>query len=108
MDEANEEGGWERVDWDSAEEHPMVAGGLQIVVRGTAPVPTTVEFYDLPIGIAPEDYQGVEVRGRVEEPTAEVETPWMLERDSRRMPHGNVGFVLVGKTKQAYFPPKDA
>ena len=84
----------------------MVAGGFQVVVRGTTPKPMAVEFHDLPIGVAAEDYQGVEFRARAKELATEVETPWTLERDSQDMPHGRVGFVLIGETKRAFFPPE--
>jgi hypothetical protein len=77
------------------------------VVRGVASVPMVVEFHDLPVGIAPEDYQGVQVRGRAKSPASDIETAWTLERDSRRMPRGLIGLVLIGNTKRAYFPPKD-
>ena len=99
--------GCERLDWDTAEEHPEVAGGFILVVRGVAPVPTKVKLHPLPIGIAPEDYQGVEVCGEPEDPTIEVETPWTVEEDTSKLPRGRVGYVLIGATKRAYFPPRE-
>jgi hypothetical protein len=50
--------GWERVDWDSAEMHPGVAGGWFLVVRGVTPVLTDLEPHSLPIPIAPEELIG--------------------------------------------------
>ena len=98
---------WERLDWDTAEEHPGVASGFFLVVKGVSRVPMTVELHPLPIPIAPEDYYGVEVRGVSAEPSVEVETPWTVERDSQDLPHGRKGYILIGATKRKHFPPKD-
>ena len=64
-------------------------------------MPWEVEFHDLPIGIVPVDYQGVQVRGRPESPTTEVVTPWKIQHDLDQMPTGKLGFVLIGATKHA-------
>jgi hypothetical protein len=52
-------------------------------------------------------YQGIEVCGKPEDPTTEVETPGTIEVDPQKLPHGRVGYVLIGATKRAYFPPKE-
>jgi len=57
----------------------------------------------LPIGIVPEDYRGVLVRGRVSGDT-QVVTPWDAALDVSQL--GN--FVLIGATTREYFPPLDA
>jgi hypothetical protein len=62
----------QRLDWESAELHPGVAGGFFLVVRGTAPTAMEVELRSLPIPIAPEDYHGVEVCGRSNGPVAQA------------------------------------
>ena len=85
----------------------MVAGGFQVVVRGVSRVPMEIEFRNLPLGIVPQDYAGVEVRGRASKVSTEVETPWSIEHDSARMPKGNVGFELIGLTRRQFFPPKE-
>lgn len=104
---AGESNGWELLDWQSAVEHPGVAGGFFLVVRGVARAPMEVELHPLPIGVAPVDYHPVQVRGRTREPTTEVETPWTIERDPSELPHGRKGYKLVGATMHQEFPPKE-
>jgi hypothetical protein len=41
------------------------------------------------------------------EPVTQVETPWVVERDVAKIPKGKIGFVLLGATMSAYFPPKE-
>jgi hypothetical protein len=95
----------QRLDWESAELHPGVAGGFFLVVRGTAPTAMEVELRSLPIPIAPEDYHGVEVCGCSNGPVAQVETPWEAEASTEGW-SGRVGFELIGATKREWFPPK--
>jgi hypothetical protein len=66
-----------------------------------------VELDPLPIGIAPVDYQGVELRGFRDEVGPEVETPFRLNVDTGEIPHGRIGFVLIGATQREYFPAKE-
>jgi hypothetical protein len=61
----------------------------------------------MPIGIAPVDYAGVEVQGKVGDVSSKVETPWKVEADSEKLPHGKKGIVLIGATMREYFPPQD-
>jgi lysozyme family protein len=96
----------ERLDWDTAELHPGVAGGFILVVRGVAAVPMTVTLHPLPVGIVPEDYRGIEVLGVREEATTQVETPWTAEIDTDGL-GGRKGIVLIGAHKREYFPPRD-
>jgi hypothetical protein len=96
-----------RLDWTEAEIHPMVAGGFMLVVRGVAPTPVEVELRPRPLGIAPDDYRGIEVLAHQVEPVTQVETPWVIERDVDDIPKGKIGFVLLGETMRAYFPPKE-
>lgn len=100
------EGTEERLDWDEAVTHPKTANGFVLVVRGISRVPMEVRLRPLPIGIAPEDYQGVEVLGRTGDGTIEIETPWTVEIDTGELLHGRKGFVLIGATKREYFPLK--
>lgn len=97
----------ERIDWDEAVEHPMTPDGFRLVIRGVTPVPMTVTLRPLPVGIAPVDYQGIEVLGKAGDVNAKVETPWTTEVDTKELPHGRKGYVLVGATKRDYFPPKE-
>jgi hypothetical protein len=96
----------ERLDWDTAEMHPGVAGGFILVVRGVAVVPMKVRLHPLPIGIVPEDYNGIEVVGVRDDPSLEVETPWTAQIDTEGR-GGRKGFVLIGATQREYFPPKE-
>jgi hypothetical protein len=96
----------ERLDWDEAQMHPKTVSGFILVIRGRAPVPMTVRLRALPIGVAPVDYQGVEVLGIPQgDVTPQVETPWGLQVDPGDLPTGRKGFVLVAK--RAYFPPRE-
>lgn len=100
------EAGWRRLDWDTAEVHPMVAGGFVLVVRGTWIPLEQVQLHRLPTGIAPEDYHGVEVRGIAKDPTLQVQEPWEVSLSTDGL-SGRVGFVLLGATKRQHFPPRD-
>jgi hypothetical protein len=97
----------ERLDWTEAVEHPMTVDGSMLVVRGVAPTPVEVELRPRPLGIAPDDYRGIEVLAHQIEPVTQVETPWVVERDVAKIPKGKIGFVLLGATMSAYFPPKE-
>jgi hypothetical protein len=98
---------WERIDWNEATGHPKTAGGFRLVVRGIAPVPTEVRLDPQPTGIAPVDYHGVEVQGKADDPNLQVETPWTIEADTEKLPHGRIGIVLIGATMSKYFPPQE-
>ena len=101
------DGQGELLDWTSAKLHGQYVDGARLVVEGKAPVPMRVKLDPLPIGIAPVDYQGVELRGFRGEVGPEVETPFRLDVDTKEIPHGQVGFVLIGATRREYFPPQD-
>jgi hypothetical protein len=97
----------ERLDWTSAELHGGFVDGAILVVEGDTPVPMQVELHPLPIGIVPVDYQGIELRGSRGDAGPEVVTHFHLSVDTKHLPHGKVGFVLIGATMHQYFPPKD-
>jgi hypothetical protein len=59
----------------------------------------------LPIGIVPEDYNGIEVLGVRAAPTRDVQTPWTAEIGTDGL-GGRNGVVLIGATKREYFRPK--
>jgi hypothetical protein len=98
----------ERIDWDGASMRPMAAGGFVLTVKGEAPVPTAVCLNPRPIGIVPEDYNGIEVLGTPKDPASDVLTPWEVDLPNAERQNGRVGIVLIGATKREYFPPQDA
>jgi hypothetical protein len=104
MSEADQSG--ELLDWTSAEVHNEFVDGALLVVRGETPVPMRVEFHPLPIGVAPEEYQGIELRGWRERVGPEVVTPFTVEAKTSDLPRGTVGFELIGATMRAFFPPQ--
>jgi hypothetical protein len=96
----------ERLDWESAEMHPMTVDGFKLVVRGTSRVPMTVKLRPMPLGIAPEDYRGIEVLGTPGSVSADVRHPWTAEIDTSGI-SGRRGVALIGSTMREWFPPKD-
>jgi hypothetical protein len=98
---------WQRIDWDSAEEHPMIAGGMMLVVRGVSEVPMKVEIHPQTPGIAPEDYGHNTVVGKVTEPVTQVRTEWTAEINTDSLTRGRKGYMLLSATKRQFFPPKD-
>jgi hypothetical protein len=102
-----EQANGELIDWTSAKLYPMTASGFMLVVRGNTPVPMRVELHPFPPGIAKYDYWPVEVRGFRDEVSPQVVTPYTIEREESHVPHGTIGFVLIGATMRAEFPPKD-
>jgi hypothetical protein len=96
----------ELIDWTSAVLHPMTASGFMLVIRGQTPVPMRVELHPAPPGIVAYDYWPIEVRGFRDDVSSEVVTDYTIEKPEDEIPHGTVGFVLIGATMQASFPPK--
>src|SRR3954451_25423712 len=94
-----------RLDWDKADLHPLFVSGHMLVVSGVATVPMTVRLQLQPLGIAPEDYRGLEVLGKPSGIGPQVESPWGVQIETKSL-SGRIGFVLLGATKQKYFPPK--
>jgi hypothetical protein len=97
----------ELIDWTSAIMEPMVAGGFIFIVSGESPVPVEVCLDPEPIGVVEEDYRKVAVRGTVTEVQAQVVTPWRVETTASEEFNGRIGFELIGKTKRAFFPPRE-
>ncbi|MCA1844650.1 MAG: hypothetical protein LC792_15950 [Actinobacteria bacterium] len=97
------DGAWTVLDWETANLVSGVAGGWILAVTGESPVPMDVELYVMPVGIAPEEYRGVLVRGRVSGET-KVVTPWEAALDVSQLGK----FILIGATNREYFPPPGA
>jgi len=107
MSEAERTDQGELLDWTSATERGEFVDGFLLVVEGDAPVPMRVELHPLPIGIAPVDYQGIEVRGFRGDFGPEVVTHFKVEEHTKNLPGGKIGFVLIGATMRQYFPPQE-
>jgi hypothetical protein len=97
----------ELLDWTSVKLYGEFVDGARLIVEGDAPVPMRVELHSLPIGVAPEEYQGIELRGFRSTVGPEVVRHFRVEADTKDLPHGTVGFVLIGATMREYVPPKD-
>jgi hypothetical protein len=98
----------ERLDWTSVRVDNEFAGGAHIVVEGDAPEPMRVELHPLPVGVAPEEYQGVEVCGFRDDFGPKIVTHFKVEKNTQELPSGTVGIVLIGATMREYIPPKDS
>ena len=99
----------ERLDWTSLEVHNEFAGDALLVIEGETRVPMRVELHSLPIGIAPEDYQGIELCGfRNGDANSQVMTPFKVEEHLSKLPAGRIGIVVIGATMREYIPPKES
>jgi hypothetical protein len=96
------------LDWEDARLQPKFVKGFVLVVKGTASYPMKkVWLRPTPVGIAPEEYRGVEVVGIPDDVAVEVLFPWTAEIDADGL-SGEKGFVLIGETTREYFPPKES
>jgi hypothetical protein len=97
----------ELLDWTSVKLYGEFVDGARLVIEGDAPVPMRV-VHPLPLPTAPEDYQGIQLRGFRGDFGPEVVTHFKVEADTKHLPHGNVGFVLIGATMREYVPLKES
>ncbi|MGV9711367.1 protealysin inhibitor emfourin [Gordonia sp. NPDC003424] len=102
---------WKRegtlLDWTRTHVAIKIAGGFQLTVEGTSPVPMLVRFDPHP-DVDANGYRQVDILGATPgQFSPQVVSTWMLSSDLDELIAGANGILLTGKTKREHIPPID-
>lgn len=94
-----------RIDWDHAAYTPNTNGDTHLDITGSAYLTMDVRLRPEPVGSTPVDHHPIAVIGvPVNDIEYETPTPWQIVVDTRALPKGRKGIVLIGATKRQHFP----